>query len=312
MSDVIYCYPKLSGYDFAFFRLGGRGLGNLLFPWARSVVAAEDEGRIPLYPTWPQLKVGPFLRGERDNRAYSDLFNKTNQYASFREKVSSLLFWTKIPENESKILKDHEASKWKKYVIVFEGMTDYFKSIKKRHKLVKKNLLKITKNKHKKRNRDELSKSICVHVRLGDFKEPDSKSDLLSGTDIYKLPMTWYKEKIENIRDEMGKCVKVNVFSGSDNRELRPILEVENTERKFYGSSIADLLALSNAGVLVTSSSTFSMWASYFGRMPAIWYPTQLPHEIYYKNPHCEVQSGEGEKLPREFVDALRSRPLIT
>jgi hypothetical protein len=86
---------------------------------------------------------------------------------------------------------------------------------------------------------------------------------------------------------------------------------MKNTERKFYGSSIADLLALSHAGVLVTSSSTFSMWASYLGRMPAIWYPTQLPHEIYYDKPHWEAHSAESEKLPSKFINILRNRPLL-
>jgi hypothetical protein len=48
-----------------------------------------------------------------------------------------------------------------------------------------------------------------------------------------------------------------------------------------FGSAIADLWALSNANVLVASGSTFSMWASYLGRMPVIWHPGQLSCPLY-------------------------------
>lgn len=36
---------------------------------------------------------------------------------------------------------------------------------------------------------------------------------------------------------------------------------MENVERITFGSAIADILALANAGIFVASGSSFSMWA---------------------------------------------------
>ena len=77
-----YVYARLSSWDFGVLRVFGAGLGNLLFPWARSMVLARSAGLIPIFPTWPQLKLGPIFRRERDARTYQDLFRPTSEYIS--------------------------------------------------------------------------------------------------------------------------------------------------------------------------------------------------------------------------------------
>ena len=295
---MVYSYPKIGGYDMIFFRLGGAGLGNLLFPWARSIVAARNNDWTPVFPTWPQLKLGPTLRGELDKRAYSDLFEPTEVYASKFKKIRLFLGANKYYESD---IKSEVGVGNDSAVILFSGIDGYFKNVKKDHKFVKSQLLNITREKHKYGFEKGFGDSICVHVRLQDFKEPDP-GDLSSGPGPYRIPLEWHIEKIQQIREKLGNRIKVNVFSGSPNEELKPILDMKNVERKFFGSSIADMLALSTAGILIASNSTFSMWASYLGRMPAIWYPTQQPHPLYTENTELEVSYGYGEKLPKEFV----------
>ena len=52
----------------------GGGLGNLLFIFARSIVLAEKINSQIIWPTWPSIKVGPWIRREKDKRFYGDLF----------------------------------------------------------------------------------------------------------------------------------------------------------------------------------------------------------------------------------------------
>ena len=67
-------FPVLSRADFLFFRLLGPGLGNLLFPMYRAFQAQRLEGGQLVFPQFFQWKPGPWLRREKDARAYGDLF----------------------------------------------------------------------------------------------------------------------------------------------------------------------------------------------------------------------------------------------
>ena len=69
-----YTFASLGILESIGFRLGGAGLGNLLFPWARSLVYAKNNHSICISPTWRALKLGPLFRNEKDKRFYSDLF----------------------------------------------------------------------------------------------------------------------------------------------------------------------------------------------------------------------------------------------
>ena len=63
-----YTYAKFSDKDFYLFRLGGAGLGNILFPWARAVIYRKKNDIKQLNSTWFTLKIGTFFRRERDKR----------------------------------------------------------------------------------------------------------------------------------------------------------------------------------------------------------------------------------------------------
>src|SRR4028119_962252 len=61
---IFLVYPKLPK----------AGLGNMLLVWAQSAVFANINSLPIIAPTWGQLKLGPFLRGERDKRYYGNFF----------------------------------------------------------------------------------------------------------------------------------------------------------------------------------------------------------------------------------------------
>ena len=69
-----YTFVSLGRLESFGVRLGGAGLGNILFPWARALVYAQENSCIRIQTTWKNLKIGTFLRKERDKRLYFDLF----------------------------------------------------------------------------------------------------------------------------------------------------------------------------------------------------------------------------------------------
>ena len=95
----IYIYPKFSKYEFFGFRIGGNGLGNLLFIFARAVIYAKKYQVELINPTWRSIKLGTILRGERDARTYSDLFDKPIGISGIK-KFFLLFFAKKYPENK--------------------------------------------------------------------------------------------------------------------------------------------------------------------------------------------------------------------
>ena len=66
----MYHYPLLSRPDFGFIRGPGPGFGNLLFPIGRALRESQIKNEVFVKPTILNLKIGPFLRQERDWRLY--------------------------------------------------------------------------------------------------------------------------------------------------------------------------------------------------------------------------------------------------
>src|SRR5205085_696868 len=105
------------------------------------------------------------------------------------------------------------------------------------------------------------------------------------------------------LRSAMGSTVPVWVFSDASDDEIRPLLAITGVRRVFFGSAIADLLAMSTAKVLVASGSTFSMWAAFLGRMPVIWPPHNRRQKLHGSNWEFEIElDGPLPNLVAELV----------
>ncbi|BDY13542.1 alpha-1,2-fucosyltransferase [Hydrogenimonas cancrithermarum] len=304
MDSSVYTFASLSSGESFGFRLGGPGLGNLLFPWARSVAFAKKHNLKRINSTWKTIKLGPILRGEFDKRFYNDLFEERE--IGGLKKFLLLHLAEKVDENHA--IEAMKEKSLRPKVIVFKGLERSFHPILKDHSIIKKELLKIVMPHHKRAVESFEADGISVHIRMGDFAIAPNDAFLREGRWNYRLPLKWYINVIENLRKAIGSDVPVNIFSDGTDEELKDILSLPGTKRCFYGSAIADLLALSKSPVLVASASTFSMWASYLGRMPVIWYPGLHRLKLYDKGESFEGTLDYDEILPESLVFQLKTK----
>lgn len=247
--------PILSSWDFGYFRSPGPGLGNLLFPIARAVVAQSEVGGDLLFPTIRQLKFGPYLRFEDDKRTYGNIFRKRSH--------ADWLQWGKL--HCSSII-PHKTK-----VIRYEGLGNQFFDIYGRNKL-----LRTFFEDRLRTPVDYEDVDIAIHLRLGDFSPADR-----GGTgQNFRNSRLFYEKAFELACDVLGnKNAKVMLFTDASETVAFEYLKVKslNVERKV--NALHSMLKMSRAKVIITSRSTFSLWAQFFGDTYAIW-----PHEFTLGN----------------------------
>ncbi len=284
---------------FGYPQVGRSGLGNALFPWARCAILCADRGLPMLAPRWFRLRLGPYIRRERDKRQYHRLF-LTRHYVTGVRRLILLSLSPRLGEHEfptsSEPPKRHT-------VVVFKGMGHLFRGLEGRQRQILDALTQMV--------RPHLVPTgirapfIAVHVRCGDFSAPSSSSVLRSGSHNFRLPLAWYVSALRSLRSACGPLPAM-VFSDGYDHELQAILREPNTHRWEGASAISDLLALSRAQALIASGSTFSMWASYLGQMPTIWYPGQR-RQFVTGNDSLEPE-WDGGGFPAAFIEGLLRR----
>ena len=294
-----YAYPKLSEHDLGFVRLGGAGLGNIMFTWARAAVFARDNDCQVIWPTWPSIKVGPYLRREADKRFYGDLFRNEGSAVGGIKKMHKLMTCHRIPESQKDLVKLEDEA-----IVEFTGFDGCFESILYEYEFVRQLIENNLHPKNKAPLQDDYSNAVGIHVRLGDFSRV-SVAEVEAGRHDSALPVEWYANIVHQIRKAAEKQVPVYVFSDGTDEELQPLLALPGVVRKTYGTSIGDILGLSRFPLLVASGSSFSMWARYLGRANCICYTNQRKQQILTpEEDKFEIEtSGE---IPAEIGERIR------
>lgn len=300
-----YVYPRLSRWDFGIFRLLGPGLGNLLFPWARAIVAARQYGLVPIWPTWPQLKIGPLLRGESDLRFYSGLFRNPGYYVDGAEKLW-ILTASRTHSEDSLARYQQDALGRGRILLRFAGMNGLFSPFVEQRAMVREELLRMSHPEHLCGLSHDFRNSITVHIRLGDFLPFDDAS-MRAGQHNMQLPIGWVVDTIKVIRGELGQDIPVWVFSDGRDSELRKILDMPGVTRLRFGSGLADMLAMSQSNVLIVAS-TFSMWSAFLGAVPSVYYPGQLRQALMPQHRGFEVEWEPGSPPERSILEAIEKR----
>ena len=277
-----YTFVSLGRLESIGVRLGGAGLGNILFPWATAIVYAKAHNLTRLQTTWKNLKIGTFLRKERDKRMYFDLFTGKDGVGGLK-KFLLLNFTNKV-----------------KY---FSSMDALFEPFKHDHNFVKTELLKIINPYHIEKAEEFNPNSVALHIRMGDFEVSANEQPLRNGAWNYRLPLKWYIVIIDKIR--LKSNLPIYIFSDATDNELQDILAMSNCKRAYFGSAISDMIALSRCKILVSSASTFSMWASFLGQMPTIWFPGQMRQKLISNPSIFEGEIDYSDKLPTTLINTL-------
>ena len=278
-----YTFVSLGKFESLGVRLGGAGLGNILFPWARSIVYAKRNNLLRIQTTWNSIKIGTFFRKERDKRLYYDLFTGLDGIRGLKK------FFLLNFSNDVKY---------------FSGIQDLFSPFIKEHDFIKSELLKIVNPYYINKVNSIHQDFIAVHIRMGDFLHTDNEDKLRSGVWNHRIPLRWYKSIINKIKKETD--ISIYVFSDACDNDLKSILDLENCKRVYFGSAIGDMLALSNASLLVASASTFSMWASFLGQTPTIWFPGQMRQRVVNEIKVFEGEVDYNEELPESVLKLIK------
>jgi hypothetical protein len=248
-------FPVLSRADFVFFRLRGSGLGNLLFPLYRAYQARQLQGGLLVFPQFLQLKPGPLMRREPDARAYGDIFQARTAKEVMHHARALWLLHTGKDERQLRI---------------YEGLGRHFHELSPALRADFRRSL-IQRYRQSQRLQQALSKiheeDIAVHIRRGDFAASTNPM-AAQGTMNFIIEDEWYVLATELAR-QRSPSGKVRVFT--DSSELPPSLlkALKPNEIDQSPDALHSLMKMSGHGTIVTSRSSFSLWAAYLGNSHA-------------------------------------------
>ncbi len=261
---ALYAFATPNGIETGLFRLGGSGLANLLFSWARCVTFSRHTGAQKVFTTWPQLKRLAWLRGDEDKRTYAKLFRPLDDEVHGSRKLFLLASLSKISEERSAHARPGQ-------IVTFRGLRNYFIDFSSESRFLRKRLIESAAEPQlRKRVTGPNTPLFAVHVRMGDAR-PFSQTVASAGN--MKLPLQWYVAIVKHLRRVMGESISFAVSSDGNVNDLAPLLSLPDVRLFARGDALSDLLRLGDAVALIGSCSTFSQWGAFLGQIPSIWHP---------------------------------------
>ncbi len=268
MNKIRYYLPLIHRGTFSiypFFRIGGFGLGNMLFPFFRAVCFGIRDGAAVLYPFHNQIQPRNFLRERNIHslRNYNRIFSKF-ECATLPPYRSFNLYLRKKWFTEKYILK--------KDLILFEGCKNYFFDLLPYRSLIQKFIY----HSYNFENKLNLNK-VAFHIRLGDFLSTKQSSSKEIINDKLK--------SFSNI-----KSLDIEIYSDSNLNDLLKYLELtslpSNVRLIKNNSAMEDILAMSNCQYIVGNpNSTFVEWARFLSPVEN----NQISHALILKKKFLNI-----------------------
>jgi len=258
--DVKYYLPlihpkRLSFYPFI--RVGGFGLGNMLFPFFRALTYSVRDGAILLYPHHNQFQPRNFLRNlNRDSlRNYSTDFQKF-KWSSLPIINSLNIYYSRNWENENHIESFPN--------ILFYGYKNYFYDLIDYRDLIKNYI-----NYSYKISRTYPKNKLAYHLRLGDFII--NKQNVNPGKVLESL--NYFTKKLS---------FEVEIYSDSSLKQINKFLGINKLPKKISlvksVSPMHDLIKMSQARYICGNPySTFVEWARFLS------FPGQVSYSLQEK-----------------------------
>ena len=240
MAKVFVKFPKV-------------GLGNMMLVWARAVVFARMNNLPMVTSFWWGVRIGPFLRGEKQKRFYWGYFIES----SVRQLLATYLYAftaNKIFEPALTELSTLQKTSRSLFVFTkFEVDKDLFGYIRNYSSLIRSELLKILNPDLKRIYGNIEPPVISIHIRRGDFKH---------GTTL--TPNAYFIKTIQMIRKVTGKELPVTIFTDATTDEIKDIMQLPGTSLSNNKKDILDILSMSDSKIIILSgSSTFSYWGAF-------------------------------------------------
>lgn len=242
----------------------GTGLGNRLFPWARSYIHAKYNNCEIIAPSWAHVRRGPLLRSNTimGGIALRDFLGKILLFGNFTNigytggiKKIILLLKKYFFQNEQ--------------IVIFAGDGNFFDDLRGFNDEIKNELWRLAKNKEKIIHCENIK--IIINVRLGrDFKTPKSNSEFYS-KGLLLSPLEWYVAALRALRQELNEDMPAIIISDGTNNELLDLLKEPFVTRFISHTAIEDLLMMSNAEHIVgTGGSSFTAWGGFLSQANVI------------------------------------------
>jgi hypothetical protein len=291
----------VASYGYA--KLGRFGLTHGILAWARCVIWCEQTGARMIAPVWFKVRVGPYLRKERDKRNYFLLFHSGSAISGFKR----LLLLATVQKQKAGSQFPSAVTGPGNNVMVFENAlgsneVKYFNQIVGHGPLLRRKLIEITLHKYIPSKPKE--PFIAIHVRLGDFIQTKQGDNVTANT---RLPMDWYVNRLDALRLALGNDVPVILFSDGTDEDLTDLTDIVNVRRAPKQQSVTDLLAMGHGIALISSGSGFSLWGAFLGNAPRLCYPGQMIVPAY-GNVAMEIESDFDSKLPKSFIGSVLER----
>lgn len=305
---MLYGYPEVGRF----------GLGHSMVAWARCVIWCEEVNAKMLAPHWFRLRIGPYLRGERDKRAYARLFRSGHALGgALRDWHLLRAARVSSPEGvfEADISSPEALEQLRKRptVVQFENararnVETFFDGFIGHAPLLKARFEAMLKPRH--HPTPAQSPHIALHVRMGDFSIARSEADLLVNNT--RLPLEWYGDALNTLRKELRISsgqpdLPAVLYSDGSDDELAPLLALAGVQRPPKASAATDMLALSQASCLIGSGSGFSMWGAFFGQVPSVFYRGRQITRIH-TDPDDALQWRAKDPIPAHFLHRVSQR----
>ena len=294
--STLYGYPELGRY----------GLGHSLLAWARCHIWCQAHQATMLGPIWLRPRIGPYLRRERDKREYFKLFNNAGYKG---EPLRSWLLLTakKLAAESLAPGETPSVATGKPQVVVFRNalasnFEKHFHEVRGHGRSLHSALTAITRPAYRPRPFTD-APFIALHVRLGDFSAFDP-SQIANGQHNRRLPIDWYCEALQALRQALGHDMPATVFSDGDDSELSALLSLPQVRRAPDAESVTHMLEMARARAIISTGSGFSLWSAFFGQMPRITYPRQRLVQVN-DSPELEVEYTAGSDISNHIANAV-------
>lgn len=269
MSEVICKVPKT-------------GLGNQLFPLVKAHVFASLN-RLPVKVTgYDQLKIGPYLRGEKSKRNYSGYFTFQKSIAGALWESFDLLKYGKYELVNEPALGEIPIS-GKKKLFIFRAIphwSDYFAGLKDHRELAIQLFHSILSASIAEKVKACKTPCIGIHVRMGDYRKLQQGEDF-SKLGVVRTPIAYFADVIQQIRTVYGSALPVSIFTDGYAHEISHLLSLDNVHLVEGNPDIVDMILLSKSQIIVTSAgSTFSYWAGFLSNAVLIMHPDHIHQSI--------------------------------